>query len=544
MTASMSSPTMPMSSGQLSVAGPVDFAGDVAADVATERVGIRHWGLATVLAAVFALAVAPAVDPDLFWHLATGRLIVRTHHVPLADPFSWTVPGRRWIAHEWLTEVAFHGLYRLGSWPALVLSAAIVITLGWLVVHRTARNLGARAGWSGFMMALAALSSVHTWGVRPQMLSLLLSAAAMQRLQRWHVGLSRRVPWELAFMCLLWANLHGGFIFGVVMVVIFAIGTTLETLVSPRFAAPFDVQLRGGRAVRSGRDVADIWALAVACTLATLVTPNGLAGLLYPFTYLGNNASTRYVGEWFAPRFTNPQFWPFALLVGLAGLALVRGRRHLGITELGLMVPFCALGIQSVRNITLAAIICAPIVATAFTRRDDVAFEARQTRLAAKRAWRATAPGARRDVTPQQATRIVGSFLGLAIVALIAFTTGDLRVGATTSAQAKTQSPAAAQWLIAHPGGHLLNHYNFGGWLISHDIAVYVDGRPDMYGDAYMDQYVRMVSMKGDWRAEMASRSIDRVLMPPANGLLKVLRKDPSWQIQTEDAAAVLLVHR
>ena len=517
---------------QLSVADPA------------ERVGIRHWVLATVLAAVFALAVSPATDPDLFWHLATGRLIVASHGVPRVDPFSWTVPGRDWIAHEWLTEVALHGLHRFGGWPALVLSAALVITAGWLVVHRTARNLGARAGWAGFMMALAALSSVHTWGVRPQMMSLLLSAVAMQRLQRWHVGHSRRMPWELVPVCLVWANLHGGFIFGLAMVSIFAIGTSLEALLSPRLPATFASQVRGGRPVRAVRDVMAIWALFAACTVATLVTPNGIDGLVYPFTYLGDNASTRYVGEWFAPRWSDPQFWPFALLVVLTVLALVRGRRSLGITELGLMVPFCALGIQSVRNITLAGIICAPIVAMAFTRRDDDAFTARQERLAARRSARASSSGPRRDVTSQQATRIVGSFLGVAIVALTVFSTGDLRAGASISAQARTQSPAAAAWLVAHPGGKLLNHYNFGGWLIWNGVPVYVDGRPDMYGDAFMDRYVRLTSMRGDWRAQMTSEGIDRVLMPTGNPMLAALRKDPRWKVQTADGAAVLLVHR
>ena len=287
-----------------------------------------------------------------------------------------------------------------------------------------------------------------------------------------------------------------------------------------------------------------IWALLAACTVATLVTPNGIDGLIYPFTYLGDNASTRYVGEWFAPRWSDPQFWPFALLVGLTVLALVRGRRSLGITELGLMVPFCALGVQSVRNITLAGIICAPIVAMAFTRRDDDAFAARQERLAARRSARASSSGPRRDVTPQQATRIVGSFLGVAIVALTVFSTGDLRAGASIAAQARTQSPAAAAWLVAHPGGRLLNHYNFGGWLIWNGVPVYVDGRPDMYGDVFMDRYVRMTSMRGDWRAQMTSEGIDRVLMPTGNPMLAALRKDPGWKVQTADGAAVLLVHR
>lgn len=142
----MSQVLSPSDAAPAGVASPAAALADDA-----ERVGIRHWVLAAVLATVFALALSPATDPDLFWHLATGRWILAHHSVPRVDPFSWTVPGRRWIAHEWLTEVAFQGLHRAGGWAALILGAAVVITTGWLIVHRTARNLGARAGWSGFM---------------------------------------------------------------------------------------------------------------------------------------------------------------------------------------------------------------------------------------------------------------------------------------------------------------------------------------------------------------------------------------------------------
>src|SRR5579871_4035641 len=74
------------------------------------RLHVRDVAVFGALMAVFALALKPVVDNDLFWHLATGRFIWATGHIPLVDPFSWTVPGRRWIAHEWLTELWLYPL--------------------------------------------------------------------------------------------------------------------------------------------------------------------------------------------------------------------------------------------------------------------------------------------------------------------------------------------------------------------------------------------------------------------------------------------------
>src|SRR5579863_3545946 len=45
------------------------------------------------------------VDPDLWWHIKAGQDILRTHHFPTTDPYSWTVAGQPWMAYEWLGEL-------------------------------------------------------------------------------------------------------------------------------------------------------------------------------------------------------------------------------------------------------------------------------------------------------------------------------------------------------------------------------------------------------------------------------------------------------
>ena len=56
-----------------------------------------------ILIEIFCMAVRPTTDPDMWWHLRTGELIV-TQGIPRQDTFSFTVPGREIIAHEWLSE--------------------------------------------------------------------------------------------------------------------------------------------------------------------------------------------------------------------------------------------------------------------------------------------------------------------------------------------------------------------------------------------------------------------------------------------------------
>src|SRR3982074_2351537 len=74
---------------------------------------------APLCGAALILSLIPATsairDPDFWWHLRTGQLILDSHALIGADPFTYTAGGHQWVMHEWLTEVMFAGLYRVGG---------------------------------------------------------------------------------------------------------------------------------------------------------------------------------------------------------------------------------------------------------------------------------------------------------------------------------------------------------------------------------------------------------------------------------------------
>ena len=92
---------------------------------------------------VFSYNLAAPTDIDLWWHLKTGELIARTGVVPTSDPFSYTVPGRPWVAHEWLWELAVYWVYRLGGYALATLLSAAVVTAAYVIMYRLLRRLGA-----------------------------------------------------------------------------------------------------------------------------------------------------------------------------------------------------------------------------------------------------------------------------------------------------------------------------------------------------------------------------------------------------------------
>jgi hypothetical protein len=515
----------------------------------TRSLSAGSWGLVGMFGTLFSIAIAPAVDPDLGWHLGAGRWILRNHRVPLTDPFSWSVPGRKWIAHEWLTEVLMYALRTLGGDAAgdglLIFTWAAIITTAWALLYRTARITGANKGTAAIVTAIGAVSSVHTWGVRPQMLTLLFVVITGMRLQTWRTQ-GGRTPWELIALMALWVNMHGGFIFGIVMVLVFACGAFGE-FVLQKFP-----RVRGGHQLATPSRLAQIWLLFVGCVVASLASPNTLDGLIYPFTYLGDNASTRYVGEWFATDFSKVQFWPFAIMLGLTFVALMFGllKMRIGLTEIALTVPFGYMGVQSMRNITQFAVCAVPIAASILNYRRAAPSPVAPTTGATVAE---TVPTRQRSaISASQKAMAVAVASATVVLSLVLMTRSDLTGAGNTAARTEEFPLQATQWLQQHRIARVFNHYNYGGWLVLNEIPVYVDGRPDMYGDPFMDDYTRVTGQRvsKDWQHEMKLRSANAILMPKTSPMVKAIDADikagraPGWYEPTKDNVARLFVKR
>jgi len=224
-------------------------------------------GLAAIAVFLFTLAAfSPQVlgDGDTWSHVATGEWIIAHGAAPRVDPFSHSMPGAPWTAHEWLAEVLLAFAFRLGGWSGVaVLTGAAVATAALIVGLSAARELrGAQ-----LVAAVAIGLSLVTANLlaRPHVLALPLAAA-------WTAGLiaardrERAPPLGLAALMTAWANLHGGFIVGLMLIGPFALEAVTE--------APVGARLITARA----------WAtFALAALAAALINPYGVDALVLPF---------------------------------------------------------------------------------------------------------------------------------------------------------------------------------------------------------------------------------------------------------------------
>jgi hypothetical protein len=103
--------------------------------------------------------------------------------------------------------------------------------------------------------------------------------------------------------------------------------------------------------------------------------------------------------------------------------------------------------------------------------------------------------------------------------------------------------PVAALAYLQEQGleaARIYNSYNWGGYLTWRRIPVYIDGRADVYGDAFMEQYVRAFQVRDDWRAPLDAYDVEVVLIERDGSLAVLLDESDEWQrIYQDDLAAV-----
>src|SRR5262249_14993251 len=257
-----------------------------------------------VFLSIFTYGLTRPTDIDFWWHLRTGQLIAETGAVPRVDPFSFTAARRPWVAHEWLWELGVFHLYRLGGFRAALLLSAAIVTLAYVVLYRLLRYLGANEIAAAALVLWAAFLGVPNLGARPREFTFLFFAIFLGRLYR-HRGGEPGQLWLLPLLMPLWANLHGGFVFGLGLLGLFALSETVAWLAG-RGPAP-----------------RQLWVVTLVAIVATGLHPLGPRVLLYPLDYYrgAENPSFRMVTEFASPNFHEPLNLVFA--AGVVALMLL-----------------------------------------------------------------------------------------------------------------------------------------------------------------------------------------------------------------------------
>ena len=450
-------------------------------------------------------------DPDFFWHLTTGQLIAETMRVPSVDPFSFTWAGMPWTPHEWLSELLIYwlvdGVGRLGALVLFgLLSAAIVAVMAAMLARRGVRVLA-----FALPAILAGLVVTPYVTLRPQVISWLFLAVLIWALVEMRADRPRRFLLLVPFF-VLWANLHGVYVIGLGVVATYLLFTL---------------------AGRTPMASAWRWVLAgsVGCALASMVTPAGPIGILYPLRYIdGGDWGLANIQEWQSPNFHEPAH--LALMGMIVAVGLNGGRRTPGWLVMLSWIGI-ALSLIALRNAPIAAVFCLPTLALGL-----------ESRLA-DRGWPQPARG------PRSARMMIGRRF-IELTAAVAIVIGSAIVlvppilGSGIDDNIEKSFPVAAVDVLLRedPDARVLADYGWGGYVISrmypYGGRVFVDGRNDMYDQEILEAYDSVKNADPGWEAIIDRYGVDALLLSPLTTVTRGPAESAGWCEAYRDEMQVL----
>jgi hypothetical protein len=456
-----------------------------------------------LVAAIFGYSERGITESDIWWHLRNARDLLQFHSFPRIDTYSFSAAGSPWMNFEWLSEVPFFLAFKaMGLQGLLALYFAVLVLIYVGVYYRACR-----AGADCKDAAVATLGGICLGGVSmaPRMLlfgwlcmvGLLL---VLDRFRRTGNGL-----WLLPPLFALWINLHGSWVFGVIVLAL----TIASGLVQGEWGLVVTRRWSSGELKKL--------LLALAASLAALfVNPFGYKLVLYPYTLLLRQQGVmQYIEEWQPVDFSTVN-GKLALALIFALLVAALFSRRLWRLDEALLTAFAVwAALSHVRFLFFAGLVLVPILAS------------------------------RLKLFPPYERELDKPWVNAGIIAAIV---GSLIFFFPSAAQLQQKvdeeyPKAALDFMQRQPiNGRIFNQYKWGGYMEwnAPELKTFIDGRADIFVyNGVFEDFLSATALKHSLEI-LDKYKIDYVFLQPKQPLDYLLEHSPAWHPIYTDKVAVL----
>jgi hypothetical protein len=488
------------------------------------------------------LGGAPSLlaDGDTGWHLRTGEWIMAHGQVPQQDLFSYTHAGQPWYAWEWLWDVCFGFLNQHFGLASVVAISMLMICFTSAMLYRLVLRKCSNPLISIVVTILAAAGASIHWLARPHLFTLFFSVIFLSILDKTYVEAlanprqfsTRKLLWLLPALTVLWTNLHGGFVAGLIIIGAYAGGGLLGALLEPVAEARQAILARTRPFILSG----------VLCALATLVNPyfTGLHGHIVK--YLADPYLYEHITEFMAFNFDHPAskyIEPLMLLGGAAACWNLYRRRF---EYFVLLAGWLHLALHVRRNVPLFSIICAPFVAEAvycWLKEFESVRTVEWIKSLVRRFEESAMSIAETDRMPRFHLVSAGAIVVVAAV-LYAPQPPEL----FRASQDPKEFPVnAANVLLRDGDTRIFTSDSWGGYVIYRlypQAKVFIDGRSDFYGTPFELKYLDVINAKYDWDENLDHYGARTALVPADAALASALKENRRWRVVYDDKVAII----
>jgi hypothetical protein len=318
--------------------------------------------------------------------------------------------------------------------------------------------------------------------------------------------------WLFPALMLLWANVHGEFIAGFLVLGAYLADWGWNFLLH-RDETPVQPGIRLGLA--TGFSI-----------LATLVNPVGLRTWTTVVGYVNNKYLIMHTNETNPPDFLQPKFFVLLAFLALSIFLLAIKKEHIPTSHAFLLAGFSAMSLMSARNVHLYGVVAPFVLATTLTGCESIPLVNRYEIL-----FRKVEDQIKGVVWP------VTVILIFSILLVLSPLKGQNRFD-------PSYFPVeAVNWLKENPqSGNMFNRFDWGGYLIFNlwpEKKVFIDSQTDVYGENFTRKYEQIITLTGNWQNILSEYDIQWAIIPPSWPLNDALRK-VGWKELYRDQTAVI----
>lgn len=487
----------------------------------------RVWWMPSPTSVVFLTIVVVAVvfagnyivnrDAELARHVALGRYMIDTGHLMTEYPFSYTTPGREFVAIEYGTQLFFATLYKWQGFFAGAIATVLLLAAAHAVQMHLMLKKGVEPVFVFVMVMLSAAMSAMFWQARPQIISMLFIAVLLHALE---FRMPRRPWWALILFC-IWANLHPAWLYGLILIGIYGFGAFVEAV-------------RKNTAVEGRTRLAALIPVFVAACVGTLLTPLGLKLHKHMMGFFALKYQLDNIGEFLSPDFHNPIFRPLLVGILLIVVLLAVSRRRLSVTHLIIVVTHIQQTLQASRYSSQLAITGVTVLAI------HLAPEVREFMNGVSPLW------SRFNARWSLGRGPIAWVAAVAVILLLFATQGKIGghqfVPTTLSAERFPVTLVNRAIRSGRAGKVYAETISWSGYVMFAwpRSTIFIDGSGDFFGDDLLRESHRVRSGLGGFDGPLIKHGAELVIANDRGALAQALLNDPDWRMLDCDDISIL----
>jgi hypothetical protein len=501
---------------------------------------------------VFGLFSVEIRDSDFWWHLKTGEYIYQTWSLPDTDPFAYTSLTKDPVHPEskriqfilkqyWLAQLIFYGIYAAFSFQGIIFLRAMILTSVIFLTYRAIRREGLGVSLSvALLIPGVILFSSNYTGERPQLFSFFFAFLVIFLLEGFRQratvlnnqlpvtkSVTNRYLIPVPLVMLLWSNMHGGFIIGIIIISGYLFSESVKYFTK-----------RFGTILPSG-SLKVLSIVSVSSVVASFINPNGfnVLSILLELQKSGYKETILEAMSPFTIGIDYVNVFLFFILLILSCIIILINLKKLDLTDMAIFSGLAVMGLSAVRFIPF------------FTPAAILMIARYGIRISKKMEWMK-----RFNSVREKADAAFAVFLSIVlIIASIQF-----ELFKKSSIRRDKYPEGSVRFLKDNRiSGNMFNTYNWGGyliWALYPEYKVFIDGR-GLIEEVYF-QYMNILTANPQdfqgiplWKAYLRSYNIDFIITFSVDQftgtlvpLIPALLYDPEWHLVYMDNISLIFV--